>query len=42
VTFLGSLVGFVWAFVVGFALGYFVTSTYNWLTDLRHRSTPRA
>jgi hypothetical protein len=42
VTVLGSLVGFAWGFVVGFGLGFFVTATYNWLTDLRHRSTPRA
>jgi hypothetical protein len=27
---------------VGFALGFFVTATYNWLTDLRHRSAPRS
>jgi hypothetical protein len=27
---------------VGFAVGFFVTATYNWLTDLRHRSAPRA
>ena len=42
VTLLGSLVGLAWGFVVGFALGFFVTATYNWLTDLRHRSAPRA
>ncbi len=35
VTVLGSLVGFAWGFVVGFGLGFFVTATYNWLTDLR-------
>jgi hypothetical protein len=42
VTVVGSLIGFAWGFVVGFALGFFVTATYNWLTDLRHRSAPRA
>ena len=42
VTVTGSLIGFAWGFVVGFALGFFVTATYNWLTDLRHRSAPRA
>ena len=35
-------IGFVWGFAVGFALGFFVTATYNWLTDLRHRSAPRS
>ena len=42
VTVLGSFVGLAWGFVLGFALGYFVTATYNWLSDLRHRSAPRS
>jgi len=30
VTFLGSLIGFAYAFVVGFVLGFFVARIYNW------------
>jgi len=35
VTFLGSLIGFAYAFVVGFVLGYFVARMYNWFAGLR-------
>jgi hypothetical protein len=35
VTFLGSLIGFAYAFVVGFLVGYFVARMYNWIADLR-------
>ncbi|HEY2990316.1 MAG TPA: hypothetical protein VGL11_21555 [Candidatus Binatia bacterium] len=35
VTFLGSLVGFGYAFVCGFVLGYSVAWLYNWFADLR-------
>ena len=35
VTFLGSLIGFVYAFIVGFAGGYLVARLYNWLVELR-------
>jgi len=31
VTFLGSIIGFVYAFVVGYALGRVIGSTYNWV-----------
>ena len=32
VTFIGSLIGFVYAFVVGYGLGRLVGVTYNWLS----------
>ena len=35
VTFVGSLIGFVWAFVVGFLVGVAVVWIYNRLADLR-------
>jgi hypothetical protein len=35
VTFLGSLIGFVWAFAVGFLVGAAVVWIYNRLADLR-------
>jgi hypothetical protein len=35
VTFLGSLIGFAYAFVVGFLLGYLVARIYNWIAGLR-------
>ena len=35
VTFLGSLIGFVWAFGVGFLAGAAVVWIYNGLADLR-------
>ena len=35
VTFVGSLIGFAYALVCGFAGGYFVARIYNWLADLR-------
>jgi hypothetical protein len=35
VTFLGSLVGFAYAFVCGFIAGYPVARIYNWIADLR-------
>lgn len=34
VTFFGSLVGFVYAFVIGYALGRFIGAVYNKLLDL--------
>ncbi len=34
-TFVGSLIGFVYAFVCGFASGYFVSRMYNWLVAIR-------
>ncbi len=37
VTFLGSLIGFVYAFVLGFVVAYGVTEMYNWLADGRDR-----
>ncbi len=35
VTFVGSLVGFAYAFVCGFLVGYSVAKLYNWIVDLR-------
>jgi len=35
VTFLGSLIGFAYGCVVGFAVGYFIAATYNWIVNLR-------
>ena len=35
VTFLGSLVGFAYAFVCGFVVGYSVARIYNWIADLK-------
>lgn len=40
VTFAGSLVGFAWAFAVGFLGGFVVVRIYNWLADMRHREAP--
>ena len=37
VTFVGSLIGFAYAFVLGFGVGYAVARIYNWLVDLRER-----
>ncbi len=41
VTFAGSLIGFVYAFVSGFAGGYFVARTYNWVAGIRERKAQR-
>ncbi len=38
VTFVGSLIGFAWAFVYGAAAGYVVSRLYNWLAAWRERS----
>jgi hypothetical protein len=35
VTFLGSLIGFAYAFVCGFVIGYSIARMYNWFADLR-------
>lgn len=35
VTFVGSLIGFAYAFVCGFVAGYLVSSLYNWIVGLR-------
>jgi len=35
VTFVGSLIGFAYAFGCGFLMGYFVARMYNWLVRLR-------
>lgn len=33
VTFVGSLIGFVYAFVGGYALGRVIATVYNWMTS---------
>src|SRR5262245_32465437 len=35
VTFVGSLLGFAYAFVAGFVVGYLVARMYNWIAELR-------
>ena len=35
VTFTGSLIGFAYAFAVGFVLGYLVARMYNWIAGVR-------
>jgi hypothetical protein len=42
VTFVGSLIGFLYAFVGGFAVGYFVARTYNFLAVRREKNSRRA
>lgn len=42
VTVAGSFIGFAWAFVVGFALGFFITAMYNRLAELRQRTARRS
>jgi len=42
VTFVGSVIGFLYAFVVGFAVGYFVATTYNFFAVKRQKKSPRA
>jgi len=37
VTFAGSLIGFAYAFVCGFAGGYSVARIYSWIASLRQR-----
>ncbi len=37
VTLVGSLIGFVYTFVSGFAGGYFVARMYNWIVDMKDR-----
>ncbi len=42
VTFVGSLIGFAYAFICGFLVGYFIARVYNWIVDLReHRQNGR-
>ena len=41
VTFLGSLIGFMYAFLVGFAGGYLVARIYNWLVASREEKRQR-
>jgi hypothetical protein len=40
VSFVVSLIGFMYALVTGFALGYFVARIYNGIVDLRDRQRP--
>src|SRR5499433_4495098 len=41
VTFVGSLIGFAYAFVAGFVIGYLVARMYNQVLDLREHSQQR-
>jgi len=38
VTFVGSLVGFAYGFVLGIGVAYGVARMHNWLADVRERS----
>jgi hypothetical protein len=40
VSFVGSLVGFLWAFALGFVTSAAVVWIYNRLADLRHHEAP--
>jgi hypothetical protein len=40
VTFVGSLIGFSYAFVFGFIGGYIVARMYNWIVDMKEREAP--
>lgn len=42
VTFLGSLVGFAYAFVLGFIAGYGIAIVYNWFVGLKERRSQGA
>jgi hypothetical protein len=42
VTFIGSLIGFLYAFACGFVIGYTVARLYNGMADRRDRSADRA
>jgi hypothetical protein len=35
VTFVGSLIGFAYAFLLGMLVGYAIAALYNWFVDLR-------
>jgi hypothetical protein len=39
VTFSGSLIGFVYGFGCGFLVAYSVARIYNWIVDLRERTS---
>ena len=41
VTFVGSLMGFAYAFFVGFVVGYCVTAMYNYIVELKERNRAR-
>lgn len=41
VTFIGSLVGFVYALVIGFVIGFAVAYLYNWFADARENRRER-
>lgn len=42
VTFLGSIVGFAYAFVCGFIIAYLVARLYNWIVDVRQSGRAEA
>jgi hypothetical protein len=41
VTFVGSLIGFAYAFVCAFVIGYSVARIYNWVADLRNNKAAK-
>lgn len=41
VTFVGSLIGFAYAFVTGFAVGYGITGMYNYIVNFKERNRVR-
>ena len=38
VSFVGSLIGFVWGLATGYVAGFALASVYNWVVDRRNRS----
>jgi hypothetical protein len=40
VSFVGSLIGFAYASVTGFVIGYFIARIYNYIVDVRDRQRP--
>ena len=42
VTFVGSLIGFAYAFVAGFMIGYSVARIYNFIVDIKDKRPTRA
>ena len=40
VTFMGSLIGFLYGLGLGFLIGYVIAGLYNWMASLRERRRP--
>lgn len=41
VTFVGSLIGFIYGSICGFCIGYFVARVYNWILEMRQTRQTR-